>query len=281
MKNLLLLLILFGASVTGMGQKGVYKGKIYIFDFYEEAKVCDLNGSQTGEKVILLKGSLFTVERVLKNNDLIIKFLNWKENSKNYDKINQYNYTLEKEEKSVTNSDGTTRVQTALSKVENTEKFFLISKTTFDNYCSEYKQEPNWSLSLGSLSTPFKLRFNPFLFTTNLNLGTTLAYRYNWKNGFNVGGTLGISLSSVTLDSLSTNGKVSSITERPTFTPTLGFMVGYKNINLTVNGGVDLINRISNVEHSWIYHGKPWIGIGLGISLFKIDNTGSVPNKQP
>jgi hypothetical protein len=51
-------------------------------------------------------------------------------------------------------------------------------------------------------------------------------------------------------------------------------MISYKNINFIIGGGADFISKTTDIatptnpEAGWIYNGKPWLGIGFGISLF-------------
>ena len=184
------------------------------------------------------------MERILDGKSVVIKFINWKKDS-----TNRVTYNFK-------------------SPQDKTPFFFSLDSTTFANSCSEYTYVGNWDITFGTFTTPFKFRHNPLLFTNNLNLGTSICFQVkkgpNWSLGF-VGG---LSLSSITLDNFSTKGAVPSSTERPAVTPSLNLMIGYKNINLMFGLGWDYINKTSPLEESWIYNGKHWVGVGVGISLF-------------
>lgn len=239
-----------------------YKGKTYIFDSYEQGYECNALGTNASSTpTTLLKGSLFTVVRVPDENHLVIKFLTW--NKKNPEKREKYNFTL----------------NTATNQSET--KFFLIEKNTFDHSSSEYNVQQKWDINFGTLTTPFKFRHDPFFFTTNLNLGTSVSYQRKFYKNWSWGIIAGLSLSQVVLDSFSTNAKVKTNTERPAVTPSLNGMLGYKNINVTLGIGWDFINKTSEIEKSWIYHGNRWIGIGIGVSLFNSNNNsqGTTPEK--
>lgn len=252
-----------------------YKDKTFVFNFYEQGKACDVLGITIDPNpIVMLKDALFTVERVVDDTLLVIRFLNWKSGS---EKSAIYNYESTEVIDTKVDKNG---IKSTKKTYNRAEKFFAIPKSVFEKSCSEYTVTQKWDITLGTLMTPFKLRNDPFQFTTNLNLGTMIVGRINLKHGFNIGASLGLSLSSVQLDSLSTNGTVTAATERPAFTPSVGIIFGYKNINLTLSRGWDFINKNSSIERSWVYQGKPWFGLGIGISLFKIDSGNSTPTGQ-
>jgi len=232
-----------------------YKGKTYIFDAYENVKNCDALGTTDNSEITVTKGALYTVERVMSNGDLVIKFLKW--NDKNPEEQKKYNFKM---------LAATATKATPLP--SDNLKFFLLDKKTFTASCSEYNFHQKWDITFGTLTTPFKFRHSPFLFTTNLNLGTSVAFQKKFYTNWSWGIVAGLSLSSITLDSFSTKGFVKTNTERPAVTPSISGMISYKNVNLTLGFGWDFINKTSTIEESWIYHGKRWIGIGIGVSLF-------------
>lgn len=255
-KLLILAMLLSAPAIFGQNSMEPYKDKVFIFDGYSQAQRCDeLGGTTGGQSVLMLKGSRFTVENVVTkaagNNAatdgdtfLIIKFLKWKSN----DKITMYN-------KSTATADGI-------------QYFFLIPLTEFAAKCSEYHYDPRWDIAFGTVTNPFKFRKGPAQFTQNLNLGAAVAYVRKFQYDFSVGVMGGLSLSSVTLDKYSTRDFVQENTERPAFTPSAHIVLGYKKVNLLLGVGWDIINKTTDVEKSWVYNGKPWLGIGLGISLF-------------
>lgn len=280
MKKLLLFSIAcFCISFVSFSQETIqkYKGKTYIFDAYEQAKECDYMGANPKDPITVLKGSLFTVERVTDNGDLVIKFLTWhlpKASAKN-----RYDIALDNREKYNFKSDPSKGVN-SLTKQNDNVKFFLLEKNIFDKSCSEYTIQQRWNITFGTLTTPFKFRHDPFLFTTNLNLGTSVSFQKKFFTNWSWGIVAGLSLSSVVLDSFSTKGIVMTSTDRPAVTPSLHGMIGYKNINITLGIGWDIINKTSTLENSWIYNGKRWIGVGIGVSLFNSSSTPETTKPQ-
>jgi hypothetical protein len=239
-----------------------YKGKVYIFDSWEQAKRCDVLGNNVaGTATTMEKGAQFTVERVPDATHLVIRFLKWKND----------------------NTKNTTYFKNTAALVGgSSDIFFLLSKAVFDASCSEFKKEQKWDIVFGSLTTPFKFRRDPFLFTTNLNLGTSVSYQRRISSNWSFGFIGGLSLSSISIDSFSTKGFITNVTERPAVTPSIHGMFGYKNINLTIGMGWDFINRPTAVEQRWLYHGKRWVGIGIGVNLFNAGNNeqGTKAQKQ-
>ncbi len=226
----------------------IYKGIDYVLDANVDLTECDAVGGDIKKSQpkhsIENKGLTFTVAKVAPNCDLIIIFDDFK---------------------------------TADSVTYN-GRYFRLKKEDVANNFSDVNSNRIYLFQFGSFTTPFKFRPTKSLFTNNLSLGTSLSYLHplpgkgkDWSIGF-VGG---ISLTSVTLDSLSTNYKVKTSTDRPALTPSFSALIAYKNINITFGFGADYINRTSIVEKSWIFNGKPWIGFGIGINLFNSSNTGN------
>ncbi|PZU87013.1 MAG: hypothetical protein DI529_07655 [Chryseobacterium sp.] len=263
MKTKLLLLMIFLVSNFSWGQNNETNTKldgIYILDQNISVVSCDGIGEQPGKKEIAMKGYLFTIEKEKSDQSVVIKFLNWEKDSI---KAEKFNSSTELVEKKVLKDK---RLVNIIEPVHS-PRFFLISKDDRIKY-SRFIKQKKWDITFGTITTPFKFRFSPSVFTNNLSLGGSANYTYKFLNDFHVGGVIGLSLSSVTLDAASTNGFVTDNTERPAFTPSLHLLLGYKQINLLAGVGWDIINKNSEIEKSWIYNGKPWLGLGLGISLF-------------
>jgi hypothetical protein len=170
-------------------------------------------------------------------------------------------------------------------------RYFRMLETDFNSCCIEYKKTQNWDINFGVLTTPFKLRvFGKFAFTNNVSIGTSIYIQKKLSTDWSWGLVGGLSLTSVTLDASSTNiypdgttsdnvtttnkTPITTSSTRPAFTPSVSALITYKNISLTLGVGADYINKPTaiatnaNPEAGWIYNGRPWIGIGFGVSLF-------------
>ena len=308
-------------SFAQKGKDTIYQNKTYIFTYNAAITACDAlgkpddsNGANTFyTPKAAYKSYLFTVENVdTDSGDLIIRFHIFKktgypklsklssadkadnvkytewmrkciDDSAKVDKENEnfYQYNVKYFDKS-----GKKIKDEALSN-KNT-KFFRLKKRDFDNSCKEHvpvKLWPKWDFTYGPLTVPFKIRnfFNSgsLAFTPNLSLGGAIYGQYKITKDFSIGGVAGISVSSITLDSVSTKGVVKTSNTgntRPSLTMTAQILLAYKSINVIAGVGFDFIDIASPIEHSWIYQGKPWFGLGIGVNLF---NGGSTAPKAP
>jgi hypothetical protein len=244
-----------------------YKNKTYIFDGNLKIGKCDAIGNPLPGTVIAYKGSLFTV---VHSNDtthyLTIAFVPY---IRNTEKQSIYNY---RDLKSLPK----TRAERSNISQSNIQ-YFLLKENDFTGSASEYMHTPYFDVSFGTLVTPIKFRPTKSLWTSNLSLGASVNIKHQINDNSALGGILGFSITSVSLDSASTNYKVKTSTDRPAYTPSLSFVYSYKNVNFLAGIGFDFINKTSIVEQSWIFSGKPWLGFGIGVNLFTA-NSGT-PNK--
>jgi len=54
-----------------------------------------------------------------------------------------------------------------------------------------------------------------------------------------------------------------------------GIVFQLRNVQAGLMLGVDMMNKVNRDRYQWIYNGRPWIGIGLGISILNL-NEGKV-----
>lgn len=254
-------------------------GKVYIFNQNDTVVNSTALGQKIGPPIVAYKGTRFTIEHIDSlNGNLTIKFLPFKaliQNNANstqrYTPASlasraQYNFLTDP----LTISGISPRAARAaeLDPSGNTRYFEITNSQASVSISSYADTVARWTVSLGALTTPFKLRPSKGLFTSNLNLGTAVSIQYQASVNWAIGGIIGLSLSSVTLDSASTGGLLSTPSERPAITPSFSALVSYKNINFTLGVGIDYINTETNIEKAWIFNKKPWIGFGIGLSLF-------------
>lgn len=259
MKALTLSLFFFLVLLKDLDALDPAPGKVYVFNYIEQVTPSDGLGNTSGTSITIDAGVRFVIKHLMPNGDLVIAFNEW-ESTNNQKK---YNYQFD-----------------ASGKSTGILLYFLLARTVFDNSCKEYVYVPNWDISFGTLTTPFRFRHQPFLYTNNVSLGATIAFTKKIYQNFSVGVVPGISLTKVELDKFSTNGFVEDKTERPALTPSISLLFGYKNINVTAGIGWDIVNRVSDTEKSWIYNGAHWFGIGIGINLFS-SNKESDTAEQP
>ncbi|MES2379352.1 MAG: hypothetical protein V4553_22360 [Bacteroidota bacterium] len=239
-----------------------YKGKSYIFDGNFNVFECDAVGKNVSHQpTTVFIGSVFDVVAI--NNDnkptcmLVIKFHIWKKTD-----------TITAIKRATFNYKTTAGRDKRSINAEDNVRYFLLSKDDLTGSCSEYVNPKLATITFGTFTTPFKFRPTKSLWSNNLSLGTAVYINRKWTANSTYGLVVGISLSAVTLDSLSTNAYTKKNSDRPALTPSLSLVYAYKNINFIAGMGIDYINKTSPLEASWIFNGKPWIGFGIGINLF-------------
>lgn len=99
---------------------------------------------------------------------------------------------------------------------------------------------------------------------------------YQWgKHGYNSKGeiktkemksiNLVIGASKLTLGPQNTDGRILKETSIATIDTGLSFAFAYNKFNLFVGAGFDIpLNRVGS---DWIFHGSPWVGVGVGYSI--------------
>jgi len=124
----------------------------------------------------------------------------------------------------------------------------------------------------GPLIVPVKIRLKPFDFTSDVSFGAAIGVvgrfsRVVESNKYTFLLTTGVS--SVTVDSATTKGEYESSQDLPAFYVAAGAVISLRN-NFTLGffGGIDLLSN--NSVENWAYQGKPWIGVGLGITMFNL-----------
>jgi len=157
--------------------------------------------------------------------------------------------------------------------------YFLIPFNDFDKVCK--KPIAAHSFTAGIPTIPAKIRFGNggkgsdpryFRFEGNLNLGLSGGWKYSFGEDkqYSINALLGFTISSVDVDSLTTKGKVNSITSAASFSPHFGFVFDVKSFQFGLYTGVDFLYGEPNKY--WVYRNQPWLGIGFGYSLFKTES---------
>jgi len=222
--------------------------------------LCNIRGTQLSDSLYEAPSKAIFTHIGNKGDSVIIRFWIWEKDQT--EAIYAYNY------------------QNANSKQR---LYFLMSSSDFENKTiRRYSLRPGFAI--GTAAVPFKIRTNPFNFTNDIGIGPVVGVkfrlsRYSSKNFFNV--LLGFGLSSVNLDSLSTNGNVttnSPITNPAALTLSLGGVFEFSNVQVGAFIGKDYINRNEKID--WIYQGKTWLSIGLGYTLFSKSTTDQKGNSK-
>lgn len=232
----------------------------YHYKLVVEAAIyeCDILGNRVAPTTLYEAPAHAVFSKIGETGDnfVIIRFWKWKD--VNPDKQLLLNYT-----------DST----------QQNRKYFLISQADFTAKAI-MRYPTHASFSAGTIVVPVKARFDQFDFSTDTHLGPSVGARfrlspYTNSNFFNVLTTFGVS--TIGLDSLSTQGAVAQPTDRPAITFTLGGVFQFSNAQVGFFLGWDYISR--NTTEKWIYQGKPWISIGLGYAIMSQD-AGQQPGSE-
>ncbi|RKE95163.1 hypothetical protein [Ichthyenterobacterium magnum] len=252
--RILIYLFLFAFSTLQSQNSEIIEDKVYRFKFGIELIECKTNGepvidmlsgspsATTYKSIIAEKGWKFRIDKILENN-VVITFINWV---------------------------GTDPVLAQRNKdfvYDNDKKYFLLTKDKLKR--SSEIVSARIEIEFGTVTIPIKIRPGngeniPLDFYGNFNAGVGLSFRL--RNILDI--YSGISITSVPVDSETTNGVITSTTNAAALTPTFGVLkeVGKAQFGLFV--GFDFLSR--NLGKNWTYQGRRWFGIGIGYNIFSV-----------
>lgn len=191
----------------------------------------------------------------------IVRFLNYKDETLQ----STYNYKLTPQE--ITSDTKSVRRNTDVS----IRKYFLISKSDYDIGTRSIVEEKNFTITGGALTVPIKLRFNNNRindFSKDITLSTVCGgkIKINQPMGGYLIPFVGVGISSVSLDSVNTNGELKGTSERGAATVVGGFMYETdKGLQISLTCGWDHLRKSESID--WCYNGNFWLGLGVGFSL--------------
>lgn len=239
----------------------------YITDTKIELKECNYNGlviSGNDSMQSIPANSKFTI--VNKKDDMyVVDFWTWGISDSLEKLTNEPNleYDFKTKEYKYFNIN---------YKVENGKhvtRYFLINDYQFEKFVSKLKSkiEP----TVGTIVLPVKLRINPSDFSKDFTISGTGGVKLNisQKHDLSVSFLVGLGISSVSLDSATTNNSIKDSQDRAAITALGGVVLQWQFLQLGTFVGGDWLAR-NNIDN-WIYQGKPWFGFGIGVSLFSKD----------
>lgn len=140
------------------------------------------------------------------------------------------------------------------------------------------------ALTFGAVVLPFKVRpnYDAFTFSTDFGVSVFLGrkYRVNHYRPHFISFGGGIGLSTIRINQKNTNAKLAdNPLDVSAVTITYGTIWELGRVQAALLVGHDWINNSNNVGpaqgYNWIYQGKPWIGVGLGYSIFPAGEGGN------
>lgn len=246
-------------------------GKFYITEV--DVKVTNVNFNDMrikGDYYIAKRGTKFTAIQVVdENNEVLIKFWNFDKKAKKPKQFqpgsksnNTYNYI-----------DATVDGQ-----------YFTITTEDLDRKTSAFNGSGH-SITYGFSIIPIKLRpgniTRTFQYTNGFTLGVNFGYEYaiRSRKQQSISALGGVGISSVEISPETTNQFIDDkVQTSAAFTPSVGIVYTYEKFQAGLFIGMDKI--AGELGKHWIYQKKPWIGVGLGFTIFQKNKTEAAENQN-
>lgn len=268
---LIVVLILFSTMVFSQEMDNI-TGKFYITDVDIVCTEYDIvNRAPLPTKYVAKKNTKFTVYEII-NGKLLVKFWDYNTKKKNITKDTQIqpNQNLNPTEYKYISS-------------ETNGNYFLLDLEDYNKKTAEYygtKHSVIWGFS----TLPIKMRFRqenvPFTYETGFSLGINAGYECQLKSRTNqsIGILLGIGVSTLPVTPETVNNYIDKSTTVGAFTPSLGLVYSYETFQFGLFSGYDIIP--GNLGENWVYRNRPWLGIGLGFTIFQKNKTTSATSQE-
>jgi hypothetical protein len=166
-------------------------------------------------------------------------------------------------------------------KIENntdpSKDYYILTKAQFAESLKEFEYaKHSWSFGLMLIPIkirPFATQSGYFDFTSELNLGPSIAYNlnHNWKRDIKTSAVLTLGVTTFNVDSNIVKATLSDY-KIAAFSPSLGLLWDFGKFQASIVTGIDFPARA--IQKNWVYRNMPWFGFGIGISIFKINGSG-------
>ena len=110
---------------------------------------------------------------------------------------------------------------------------------------------------------------------TDLFSGINAGYEYQFRSRAkqSIGILLGIGVSTISITPESVNNYVTESNTAGAFTPSLGVVYSFESFQIGLFSGYDIIP--GPIGENWVYKNSPWLGLGLGFTIFQKNKTSS------
>ncbi|MGV3460625.1 MAG: hypothetical protein ACO1N9_09260 [Flavobacterium sp.] len=290
--------VLFFLSVQAYGQVKV--GTSYITNVSLSVKLCE-KGYDKCENLLgtyeIDKNIKFTIIGFTEDNNIIVRLWRFKGSEQPESSVNIISDKSEEESELIQNSSE------YITEEANGNKF-IVSLTDLNDKCDLY-HTTKYSFTSGITTVPIKLRFGDrneveegespryFDFLQNFNLGLSIGinktFQSKTKQSISFLISPAITTAEVSTTSLRTLPATPTVppTDPPTaettqvttseqsaaFSLSYGIIYEFNAFQVGVFSGWDWIPN--ELGQNWKYQGKPWLGLALGISIFKSNTEGS------
>jgi hypothetical protein len=271
MKTFLLLsaALILGPLAAVFGQSPEYE-KTYKMRVGIPLQRCDYMGNPDGATIFSKKNASFEIVS-MKDTFYVIHFHEFQNAQNQKDSA-----------KKAFNETYAFGADTTADQSANSPIYFQLTQGDFENFCVLAENNVDWSV--GAITVPIKVRFNGESESSkrdnrlrsvgsDLNLGTTIGVTWRWMRGGMATSSfqLGLSVTSIDVDSMTTRGRVVDPITASAFTPSLTLQLHVGQYSLGVTGGWDIPG--GQLAADWAYRNKPWLGLGIGLNLLSPAST--------
>jgi hypothetical protein len=259
-------------------------GKSFVMKQNYDAQKCDGVGNNLLASPAPLERTFVVIVEAMTSTGYVISVPKFTKSDRKDDLNNQFvkspsvSATAAIAEVKAADGKITTAAQPAQSAQPEKKLYFLIPFAKFADVCE--KPTSSHSFTVGIPTIPVKLRFGNggegdnaryFRFEGNLSLGLSGGWKYSFgdDNKYAVNTLVGFTVGSVAVDGETTKGKISSNTSAASFSPHFGFVFDVQSFQFGLYTGIDYLYGEPNKY--WVYRNQPWLGIGIGYSLFKTE----------
>lgn len=111
-------------------------------------------------------------------------------------------------------------------------------------------------------------------YSKDLSLGLSGGgkWRISHRNPTYLNLLLNVGISSVSLDSVSTGGRIKQPSDRATLTTAIGLVFENHSFQFGFFYGWDRLSANDATNSKWIYNRKPWLSFGIGYQIFAAGN---------
>lgn len=229
-------------------------------------ELCEIDGTSENEEVVSIPGQLFQVLKVLDNDFVLIKVLDYPEKLIKKRGVFKTRYS--------SNPDPNFK---KFNRDESKQKYFRVKKELITTQAT-LDEMVGGSLAFGVINFPFKFRLqDEGDFSGAFNLGAAVGYKlpHKYSGKFNVSFLLASSLSLVNADETTVSSNEADLesfnNQFSAVSVSGGLMLEYGKVQAGVFVGLDYVRKAVQEHFDWRYHGKPWVSFALGISIFSTE----------
>ncbi|TAE33419.1 MAG: hypothetical protein EAZ91_02060 [Cytophagales bacterium] len=253
MKALLVLLVgLFPLLLSAQNYEAYDKT-----NYYEITSPAFVRENLEGSLPILVdKGSKFTLIGK-QGDDFLILFWEWQDDNFKAAKLNYTSINLQDSKEKIDRS------------IEN-RRVFVLKANDMKERAIPYFNKGAWNWAGGFVLLPVKIRNGPTrTYSKDLSLGFSGGgkVRISGYNPTYLNLLVNVGISSVSLDSLSTKGKIRQPADAAALTTALGVVLETHAFQFGLFVGTDRLSANDFRRSAWEYNRKPWISLGLGYQI--------------